>query len=96
MRASVASEHRLDRPVSRLRCWWFGCEADPQDHAPPEYAKCMHCGQAVPYSDAVGDTRHNYAKAWARYWLWRKWWPERCAYCGGRWTHDETKDHVPF
>lgn len=86
----------LDRMVVRLRCWWLGCEQHPHDSAPPEYATCIHCGECVPYGDMVGDTRHNRAKAWARYWLWRKWWPAKCSDCGGRWQHDATRDHLPF
>lgn len=94
----AASRQRVERQASRLRCWWFGCEAHPQEHCHRDdgWLTCMHCGHEVPYGDLVGDTRHNRAKAWARYWLWRRWWPERCGDCGGRWTHDETKDHVPF
>ena len=79
-----------------LRCWWFGCEGHPQDPAPPEYLHCAHCDQVVDYSDMVGDTRHNRAKAFAAHWLWRKWWPKKCPCCGGRWRHDETHDHLPF
>lgn len=80
----------------RLRCWWFGCEAHPQDPAPPEYLHCMYCDSVLDYSDMVGDTRHNRAKAFATYWLWRKWWPMKCPCCGGRWRHNETQDHLPF
>lgn len=98
MRASAASEHRLDRLVSRARCWWFGCEAHPQEycHRNDDWLTCMHCGREVPYGDLVGDTRHNRAKAWVHYWLWRKWWPARCPTCGGRWACDKTQDHLPF
>jgi hypothetical protein len=98
VRTSVASEHRLDRFVSRARCWWFGCEEHPQEccHSDADMFTCLHCGEEVSYSDLVGDTRHNRAKAWAHYWLWRKWWPYKCADCGGRWRHDEGIDHLPF
>jgi len=83
--------------VSRIRCWWFGCEGHPQDPAPPEYLECMYCGDIVPYGDMVGDTRHNRFKAWAIYWFWRKWWPAKCADCGRRWRAcDESVDHIPF
>ena len=92
------SKRRVDRLVSRARCWWFGCEPHPQEycHRGDDWLTCMHCGRETPYGDLVGDTRHNRAKAWARYWLWRKWWPEKCSDCGGRWTHDDTRDHLPF
>jgi len=98
VRKSAASELRLDRLCSRPRCWWLGCEAHPQEycHRNDDWLTCLHCGREVGYGDLVGDTRHNRAKEWARYWFWRKWWPERCSTCGGRWTHDETKDHLPF
>ena len=79
-----------------LHCWWFGCESHPQDPAPPEYLECARCGGIVPYSDAVEDTRHNRFKGWANYWLLRKWIPKKCPDCGGRWSHDDSIDHIPF
>ena len=98
MNEAQRSERRVDRLVSRARCWWFGCEPHPQEycHRSDDWRTCIHCGQEVLYGDLVGDTRHNRAKKWARYWLWRKWWPEKCSDCGGRWAHDNTRDHLPF
>lgn len=82
--------------MRRIRCWWFGCEMDPYDTAPIGITRCVRCAEVVTYSDAVGDTRHYRTKAWLTFWLFRKWLPEKCAACGGRWRHDETKDHLPF
>ena len=76
----------------RLRCWWFGCEECPASYS----GCCRYCDEIISYGDLVGDTRHNRAKAWAEHWFWRKWWPEKCPDCGGRWRHDETKAHIPF
>lgn len=87
---------RLDRRVSRLRCWWFGCAQHPQDSAPPDYATCMHCGECVSYGDMVGDTRHNRTMGWLRYWMWRRWLPEKCPACGARYGHKGDCDGVPF
>lgn len=81
---------------SRLVCWWFGCEEDPQDPAPPTYTHCVRCGELVSYSDLVGDTRHYRFSTAARYWLLRKWWPHRCGFCGHRYTCNESVDHIPF
>ena len=86
----------LDCRVSRLRCWWYGCEQHPQDSAPPDHATCMHCARNVPYGDMVGDTRHNHAKDWLSYWLWRKWCPAKCAACGSRFGHKGSCDGIPF
>jgi len=81
----------------KVRCWWFGCEIHLQDYSPPEETICVHCGDLVSYGDMVGDTRHNRFKEWARYWLWRKWFPAKCFACGRRWRIcDENIDHIPF
>lgn len=67
-----------------LRCWWFGCDPDlekPVDEPIP----CLRCGaHDVTYDVLVGDTRHNRAKDFLRYWLLRKWFPERCPCCKKR------------
>ena len=80
----------------RLRCWWFGCEQHPQDSAPPDYATCMHCGECVSYGDMIVDTRHNRARDWLSYWLWRRWWPEKCSMCGSRFKCSGDCDGIPF
>jgi hypothetical protein len=33
-------------------------------------------------------------KAWLRYWLFRRWWPEPCRDCGKRFGHHD--DCLPF
>lgn len=86
----------LDRRVVRLRCWWLGCEQHPQDPAPPDYSLCMHCGDAVPYGNMVGDTRYNRVMGWLRYWMWRRWMPEKCHACGARYGHRGDCDGLPF
>lgn len=86
----------MPNPFKHLRCWWFGCEPHPQDPAPPEFLECYRCGGIVDYGDLVGYTRHERAKDWAHYWMFRKWWPKKCFDCGHRWKCDETKDHIPF
>ena len=79
-----ACPRRLDRIVSRFRCWWFGCELHPQDSAPPEYAECQHCGMLIDYESMAGITRYSAAKDFFSYWLFRKWWPRKCGDCGKR------------
>jgi len=79
-----------------LRCWWFGCEPHPQDSAPPDEVKCMHCGSNVSYGDMVGDTRHNRATDWLRYWMLRRWLPAKCSACGARYGCRGDCDGIPF
>lgn len=91
--APTVSESAVKRLVGRLLCWWFGCYRHENDPAPPGYAHCVRCDGIVPYSDEVGDTRHNRAKDWCRWYLFRKWWPEKCEH-GKRWRCNE--EHLPF
>lgn len=86
----------VDVTVVRLRCWWYGHEQHPQDPTPPDEATCMHCGDYVPYGDMVGDTRHNRTMDWLRYWMWRRWLPEKCPACGARYGHRGNCDGIPF
>lgn len=86
----------VDRFLILLRCWWVGCEQHPQDSAPPESASCMHCGELIPYGDMVGDTRRNRTMDRLRYWLLRRWLPEKCTACGTRFGHSESCDGLPF
>ena len=86
----------LERLVVRLRCWWYGHEPHPMDTAPPDETTCAHCGEYVPYSDMVGDTRHNRTVGCMRYWLWRRWMPEKCAACGAWLGHRDNCDGIPF
>ena len=80
----------------RLRCWWFGHEQHSQDSAPPDSASCMHCGEHVPYSDMVGDTRHVRMMYRLRYMAFRFWWPAKCSECGRRYGHTKDCDEIPF
>lgn len=87
------------RMVVRLRCWWYGHEQHPQDSAPPESATCMHCGDCVPYSDMVGDTRHNRLIDrwhWLKWTLVRRYLPRKCPACGSRFGHSDDCDGIPF
>ena len=69
------------RVFVKIKCWWFGCIQHPQDPTPIEHATCMHCDGEVSYSDMVGYSRHNLAKEWIRYWVFRRWFPKRCEEC---------------
>lgn len=81
----------------KLRCWWFGCKPDPLDYAPPEYLECMYCGECVPYSDLVGDTRHRRLMDWLSRWHWRRVFPKKCSVCGERYGHKPWCDwKIPF
>lgn len=82
--------------LQRVSCWWRGHEPHPQDPSPPEALSCMHCGGWVSYGDMVGDTRQNAFKNWARYWLFRRWFPKKCSMCGRRRGHSLECDDIPF
>lgn len=56
----------------------------------------MYCGEYVPYSDMVGDTRRNRAVGAMRYWLWRRWLPRKCFACGAWFGHRGDCDGIPF
>lgn len=97
-------KERFKPLVSRALCWWFGCEPDHDKtccaydefntwcHTP-----CKRCDVLdVDYASLVGDTRHNRMKENLRYWLFRKWWPEKCSDCGHRYKCDDSIDHLPF
>lgn len=85
------------RLLRHLRCVWFGCVVPPpEDPIPIECAQCTRCGKAIEYADLVEESRHERCKAAVRYWLWRRWWPARCRYCGRRYRCDESADHLPF
>jgi hypothetical protein len=59
----------------------------------------MHCGEYVPYSDMVGDTRHNRAiDSLHRVW-WHivgRWLPHKCPACGERFKCKTDCDGIPF
>lgn len=79
-------------------CNWFGCKGpgfDPDDFLPRSGSLCVRCGEEIPYGDLVGDTRHNRTARRLAYWLFRKWWPEKCT-CGKRFAHEETDRCLPF
>jgi hypothetical protein len=85
--------------MTKIACWWFGCKPDPENAHDTEYGyivPCCRCGaQDTTYADQVGDTRHNRAKEWAHYWLFRRWIPAKCKDCGRRSTCEECGD-LPF
>jgi hypothetical protein len=86
------------RMLKRIACWWFGCypdyEAMQHDF---ECVPCERCGAPdTTYGDRIGDTLHNRTMDWVRYWLWRRWFPEKCYVCGSRFGHNEGCDGIPF
>lgn len=93
-----ADAGRLDQPVRRLVCWWLGCRPDWHAmHYDAEAIPCERCGAAdTTYADRCGDTRHNRAKDWLSWWLWRRWLPRKCPACGGRFGCRADCDGIPF
>lgn len=84
----------LVTPVKKLWCWWFGCAPHPDDPAPLEHVHCAHCDEVIGYDEYVSRSRHDRLVEALRYWLYRRWIPERCGDCGKRWgQHDEC---LPF
>jgi hypothetical protein len=86
----------VERRVIHLMCWWFGCDAHPQEycHRNDNMFQCVRCGEEASYSDLVGDTRHNRFKECLLYWLWRRWFPSKCSDCGKRFG--DHSDCIPF
>lgn len=64
------------------------------DPAPIEYLRCDRCGELMTYEALAGVTRLEQIKSAASYYLFRKWWPEKCAECGKR--YGEHEDCLPF
>lgn len=59
----------------------------------------MHCGECVPYSDMVGDTRHARFMDYLRRMYWHvigRWRPTNCPACGGRGGCKPGCDGIPF
>lgn len=82
---------------NNILCWWFGCKPDPYCTRAPGYCPCVRCGIGVTYSDLVGDTKHNRFIENLKYYLFRKWVPPKCEYCGRRFAKcDDSIDHLPF
>lgn len=85
--------------MQKFQCWWFGCTQEYDYYGCPE-DKCSVCGKEIDYASCAGDTRHNKMKEYIfgnlKYYLFRKWFPEKCEYCGHRYKCDELIDHIPF
>lgn len=82
-------------------CWWFGCKPGKLSRhyysdgsGCDDYYNCVRCGNEVDYGDLVGDTRHARFVAALKYWLFRRWFPEKCCDCGKR--YGDHKGCLPF
>jgi len=92
--------------LKKLKCWWFGCEPDIEnittylvDYGIRVETKipCKRCKASdIPTSELSDDSRHERAKKFLNYFLFRKWIPQKCEYCGHRYSHDQRIDHQPF
>lgn len=80
----------------RFRCWFFGCQPKLDDLTPPEYLECHRCGENICYGDIVGDNRYYRFKEFLKWWLFRKWIPEKCYSCGKRYRCDDIGHDIPF
>ena len=83
----------IKRHVAFLLCWWFGHD--------PEYTGgsntyCNRCGLwDIEYNELVTGSRSYKVKQFFIYWLYRRWWPEKCKQCGKRYGCGDD-DCVPF
>lgn len=78
----------------KVKCWWFGCKAHPQDPSPPEYLSCMRCDEILDYESLAGITRWNAVKEWLIWFFLRSWLPKKCEDCRKRYgSHDNC---LPF
>jgi hypothetical protein len=92
---NISSPVPVMRLVKRAICWWFGCVPVWQASAFGDAIPCGRCGAPdISYEDLAGLSRHARLKAWLRYWLFRRWWPEPCRDCGKRFGHHD--DCLPF
>lgn len=80
--------------LSRVRCWWLGCEPHPQDPAPVEYLDCQHCGERMDYEGLAGINRYSEYTYLFIYWLYRRWFPKPCGDCKKR--YGDHSDCIPF
>ena len=78
-------------------CWWFGCAPAIDGSEYGAEWQCQQCGETVDFHDIATASRSENFKSWCSYFFYRRWWPEKCDYCGARWRAcDETVDHIPF
>ena len=77
-----------------IKCLFFGCCPGPNDWPGDEGPWCYRCGHEVSYGDLVGDVPVNKLKDFCKYWLFRKWFPEKCGCCRRR--YGDHKHCLPF
>ena len=86
-----------------LHCWWFGHEPDYSsqvfDDDPDDYGwhvPCNRCGLwDIEYYELVTGSRSYKVKQFFKYWLFRRWCPEKCKTCKKRYGCDED-NCIPF
>ena len=76
-----------------LYCWWFG--HDPE-YTGSSHTLCKRCDLwDIDYQELVTGSRSYKTKQFFIYWLYRRWWPEKCKSCGKRKGCGEN-DCIPF
>jgi len=78
--------------MKRFTCWLFGHKPE---YAPYGVVPCERCGcEDIPYEELCQNSRIRRLWHWLRHWSFRKWWPAKCNYCGGRFKCND--NCVPF
>lgn len=82
--------------MSRLLCWWFGCDPDYSKVSRELVIPCKRCGATdTSYGDRVGDTRqHRMADGLLRIAILFR--PPKCNDCGKRFGNHDDCDNLPF
>jgi hypothetical protein len=79
-----------------MRCWLFGHKEEWIFHNRSAQPVCIRCLKVMEYDDFVMNSRWERLVDFFKYWLFRKWFPEKCYCCGHRYEFDESVDHIPF
>jgi len=79
-----------------ILCWWFGCTPGKLKYiSNNDYIRyCKKCGNESDYHDLIGESKHRIFMKFVIFWGYRKWFPEKCEYCGKR--YGDHKKCLPF
>ena len=71
----MVNQTGIEKLKSHTLCWWFGHKQEKYGYA------CERCGL---WDIPLSETRHNRLTGFFYWYCFRKWFPEKCKTCGGR------------